>query len=122
MDSFIYKYESTGKNVIITKLKEGCYVVVSFVYTDDKRDAVEPRMGFVYYGGGNVTAEWCPPYGPISINTKCDEEATHSRDDFFLGKCTNDWTQLAVDEQGMADMAINNIEGIYSILKEYCQE
>ena len=115
---FLHKFKS-GKQVIITFYKKDCFMANSFNFKKDSYDLSDPVSSFVFYDGGNTTVEWCPPYGPISINTKCDELKEYAREDFFLGYAENDWTQLAVDERGLNDAALHDIDYIFSVLSEY---
>lgn len=118
--SRIFKFDN-GKQVIITKYKDHCYILNSFSYKKDKQgfedsDLVEPCTSFMYWDGGNQTVEWGPPYGPISTNTACGPDAEYARDDFFIGQCTNDWSQLAVMDYGLPSLAINSIDDVFAVL------
>lgn len=115
---FLYKYK-TGKQVVVSNYKPNCFMANSFHFKKDSDQLSNPVSSFIFYDGGNITVEWCPPYGPISINTKCDKSAEYAREDFFLGFAENDWTQLAVDERGLNDAALHSIDYIFSVLSEY---
>lgn len=117
MNSFIYKYD-TGKNVIVTKYKDGCYMATS-VFNHKDCEYVKPVTSFIYFNGKDRTAEWCPPYGPISVNTKAKEKDDNIRIDFFLGNVTSDWTQLGVDDNCMNDKALYDIDGLFDVLRIY---
>ena len=121
-ESFIYKYNETRKNVIITKYKENCYIANSFQWQNDSHDLVDPIMSFIYFDGKEQTVEWGPPHGPISINRKCLLGSLDVREDFFLGFAQNDWTQLGVNKHKLPEKALNNIDAVFAVLKDYIDE
>ena len=117
---FIYTYETTGKNVAVAKLKDNCFLATSFSFKEDSDLLNEPVTSFIYTGK-NCTVEWCPPFGPININSKASEGDKNTRKDFFLGDAVNGWTQLGVNESRLSDKAINDIEGVFRELARYAE-
>ena len=116
-ESFIHD-DGMGQ-IIVTKYKENCYVANSHKKpVSGNRRAVNSTVSYIYYAGGNKTAEWCPTQNsPISVNTKC-QPTKFSREDLFLGTATNDWSQLAVDEHRLNELAVYNIDEIFNVLKK----
>ena len=120
----IFKHKGRGRNIMITEYREHCYMLVSFNYKEMNAFECNPAqatpcVSFVYWDGGNKTVEWGPPHGPISINTACGPDEEHTREDPFIGTSTNDWSQLAVENNGLAEHACYSMDGVFKVLKDW---
>jgi len=115
---FLHKFKS-GKQVIVSFYRDNCFMANSFNFKKDSDQLAEPVSSFIFYDGESTTVEWCPPYGPISVNHKCDESIEYAREDFFLGYAQNEWTQLAVDENRLSESALYDIDHIFLVLSDY---
>lgn len=102
---------------------KNAYILVSGSWRKD-HDFVEPVVSFLY-DAGLKAAEWCPPYGPITIHRKTEEGQENAKKHYFYDYVVNEslnWSQLAVEREGLPEAFVNgNYDYIFEVLKEWAE-
>jgi len=116
------------KRVLKAEYKPGCFILLSFPKRDLEETGGETRvkttMSFLHDAGEYAT-EWEPEYGPIQVWHKCAEDAACAREHYyydFTDSGPMNWSQLAVDENGLPAAAARGDFGyIFEVLKRWAK-
>jgi hypothetical protein len=123
-----------NRHLIRTEFKEGCFIYQSFGIRKSSFGDIEltAHVSFLADAGNGVAAEWEPQYGPIQVWKQCDSEWTgetvlgstvkaKSHWHFpFVEDNPGNWSQLAVDDEGLKQMLINgSVDGVFDALTRW---
>lgn len=131
------------EKVLRAEYKPQCYVLISFerdkTAQENGETRAKPIMSFLY-DSGEIAAEWCPPYGPIQIWRKAEENKRYSKPTLgmeadvetvgaqphyaypFVIPRLAEWSQLSVERHELSDSAIRGYyQYIFDILKEWAE-
>lgn len=120
---------SGERTIYRSEFKERCFIYQSFGYQESMHGDMEvrPHVSFLADSGNGTAAEWEPQYGPIQIWTQCDEDfgddgmkaRKHWHFPFVQDKPL-DWSQLAVDNEGLKSKLIaGNLDGVFDVLLKW---